>query len=348
MTEPAPSAGRMPPSRAGRITVTAAVAVLCAAYVVRHGHANPGFTSDFDQVWTAARALWRGVEPYSVVGPGREFEWKWPLYYPGPALVLAAPLGLLGVIAARAVFAAGSAALLAWALTREGYHRLLLLLSVPFLVNVVLVQWSALVTAMYFLPMLGAFAVAKPNLGVAVGLAARENRGLLAVAVGAAVLLLASAVVLPAWWVPWMENLRTSAHFEAPIQRPFGPLLLLSILRWRRPEARWLLGLAIVPVAPSFYDPLLLAVVFSSAWQCGAFVAMSMAHFAFVSAHLPQPDYADWGRVVGNATVLFFYLPALALLLGRPNEGSVPGVVDGLDRGIRSAWRRVTSRGVSA
>ena len=75
------------PSLASRAAFAVSLALAVAVYVVALGKANPDFTSDFDQVWAGARALWEGKDPYAVVGPGREFGWNWPLYYPLPALV---------------------------------------------------------------------------------------------------------------------------------------------------------------------------------------------------------------------------------------------------------------------
>src|SRR5687768_5911229 len=102
------------PSRVARGLFAGLIATLVTAYVVILGRANPEFVSDFDQVWAGARALWQQKDPYLVVGPGREFPWRWPLYYPLPALIAVAPVGLLPIVAARALFAALGAALLAW------------------------------------------------------------------------------------------------------------------------------------------------------------------------------------------------------------------------------------------
>jgi hypothetical protein len=164
------------------------VGAASAAYVFYYARTNPGFVSDFDQVWAGAVALWRGENPYLVVGPGRRFHWHWPLYYPMPALVLTAPLGLLPVIAARMLFAGLSSALLAFAITRDGFARWTLFISIPFMVNVELVQWSNLLMAAMLLPMLGGIAAAKPNIGLAMVAHTDRARSLWAIAIGAAVL----------------------------------------------------------------------------------------------------------------------------------------------------------------
>ena len=211
------------------------MAVVVATYVAFYGLANPDFVSDFDQIWAGARALWQDKDPYAVVGPGREFGWRWPLYYPLPALIAVSPLGLLPVIAARAIFAAATSALLAWAITRDGWSRFPIFLSVSFMVTLELGQWSALYAAAYFLPFLGAFSIAKPNFGVALLAAARDGRPLVWAGAGTLALLVASQVLQPGWHHDWLDNLRSANHFEAHVQRPLGFLLLLAVLRWRRP-----------------------------------------------------------------------------------------------------------------
>lgn len=325
------------PSLQRRLTFGAALAVVSAAYVIGVGLANPDFVSDFDQVWAGAKALWDGLNPYDVVGPRGAFHWHWPLYYPLPALLVVAPLGLLPVIAARAVFSAASAFLLAWGATRDGWQRLPIFISVSFLVTVELSQWSALFAAAYFIPGLAAAGLAKPNLGVALLAGDQSGRTTLWSLVGGLVLLIVAQALQPGWHEPWLENLRQAPHFRSPVLRPLGFVLLLAALRWRRPEARWLLALSIVPLPPTFYDQLLLGVVCRTARESLVFAASTVVLFFYVGFNVPQPDYLAWGQLVGNGTVWFCYLPALVMVLRRPNEGSMPAIVT---EGLRRLWRR--------
>jgi hypothetical protein len=304
-------------------------------YVVAVGRANPDFTSDFDQVWAGARALWHGDDPYASVGPGREFGWNWPLYYPLPALLAITPLALLPILAARAIFAGLSAGLLAWGVTRDGWQRLPIFISVSFLVTIELGQWSALYAAAFFVPPLAAIGIAKPNLGAALVASDRSGRTTLWLLAGAALLTLTSFALQPGWHEPWLQNVREAPHFRAPVVRPLGFLLLLAALKWRRPEARWLLALSLVPLPPSFYDPLLLAVVCLTTRESLVFAASTCVLFFFVGFNTPQPDYLSWGRLVGNGTVWICYFPALIMVLRRPNEGAVPAVVSAIDRRLR-------------
>lgn len=321
-TTPRPASS--PPSPRVRLVAAVVLGLACAFYVFMLGRANPDFTSDFDQVWAGAKALWQGKDPYVVVGPGREFGWSWPLYYPLPALVSVAPLGLLPVLVARSVFAGGSAALLAWAITRDGWSRLPIFLSVSFMVTMELGQWSALYAAAFFIPALGVIGSAKPNFGVVLGAAMNERRTIPWMIGGTVILIAVSQVLQPGWHESWLANLRGAEHFKAPVQRPLGFLLLLAAFRWRRAEARWLLALAIIPQAPSFYDQLLLVVVCLTRQESLAFAVSTVLLFFYVGFNTPQPDYASWGRLVGNGTVWICYFPALFMVLRRPNEGTIP------------------------
>ncbi len=323
--------------------VAAVIGFVCALYVVMHGRANPDFTSDFDQVWAGARALWQDKDPYTVVGPGREFGWRWPLYYPLPALVTVAPLGLLPVLAARAIFGGMSAALLAWAITRDGWSRLPIFLSVSFMVTMELGQWSALYAAAFFIPALGAIGIAKPNFGVALAAAAPRQQTLAWLAAGTFALLAISQLLQPGWHESWLDNLRAADHFKPHVLRPFGFLLLLAALKWRRPEARWLLALALIPQAPSFYDQLLLAVVCLTRAEALVFASATIVLFFYVGFNTPQPDYESWGRMVGNGTLWICYFPALVMVLRRPNEGVMTIPFSWLDRIGRNSKRDVRS-----
>lgn len=318
-----------------RIAFVVIFGCACAAYVTFYGFANPDFTSDFDQVWAGARALWQHKDPYTVVGPGREFGWRWPLYYPLPALVAVAPLGLLPVLAARVIFASASAALLAWAITRDGWSRLPVFLSVSFFVTLELGQWSALYAAAFLIPALGVTAIAKPNFGFVLAVASPQRNTLTWLVGGTIALLSISQVLQPGWHASWLANLRAADHFKPYVMRPLGFLLLLAALKWRRPEARWLLALAVIPQAPSFYDQMLLSVVCLTSRESLVFAASTIVLFFYVGFNTPQPDYESWGRLVGNGTLWICYVPVLIMVLRRPNEGAVTASFSWLEGLIR-------------
>ncbi len=125
------------PSVSARIVVALTAGFLVAAGIhMRYSDAfiavnGPQMRSDFDHIWFGARAFWDGENPYALIGPGRAFEWAWPLRFPAPALIIASPLVFLPVAIARDAFAGISATVLAFGITRDGWFRLPLLMSAP-------------------------------------------------------------------------------------------------------------------------------------------------------------------------------------------------------------------------
>jgi hypothetical protein len=316
-----PSPDTRPPiSEKRRWAFAALIGAVGATYVYFYAHANPGFVSDFDQVWAGAQALWRGQNPYLVVGPGRQFHWHWPLYYPMPALVLVAPLGLLPVVAARMVFAGLSAALLAFAITRDGFARWPLFISIPFMVNVELVQWSNLLTAAMLLPVLGGIAAAKPNIGLGMIAFANRARSIWAMGLGVAVLLAVSFLVLPSWLGFWLENARNAPHVTPLVLRPGGPLMVAALVRWRRPEARLLAALACTPLTPTFYDPTMLYLVTRTFREALILTVATFVLFFVVVFSGPIRTATQWGNIVATTSIWVLYLPCLIMVLRRPNE----------------------------
>ncbi len=333
-----PRAPDSPPRRA-RLAIALGAAIAAGLYVWAYARANPDFVSDFDQVWAAARGLWIGRDPYKLVGPRGAFLWKWPLYYPLPAILIASPLGLLPVIAARVTFAAISAGSLAYALSRDGYARLLTLLSISFVTAVELVQWSPLLTAGMLLPSLAWTGVAKPNLGAAMA-AYWSSRGTVSVmAIGSTVLIAISFLVQPNWATEWWANVRSAPHFIAPILRPGGVLLLVVLAKWRRPEARLLAALACVPQTPTFYDHVFVFVVPRTTREALTLVVLTFAVYFAVAFASPFTSFQQWGDFVAATTILFVYAPAVIMVLRRPNEGAAPRVLEWLAARVVPASR---------
>jgi hypothetical protein len=312
------------PSTRARLAFALLVGLACGIYVVAFGLTNPDFPSDFDQVWGGASALLHGQNPYAVVGPGKQYPWSWPLYYPLPAIVLVAPLGLLPVLAARVIFAGLSGALVAYGISRDGFARWPLFISISFVTAVELCQWSNLQLAAMLLPALGWVAVAKPNIGVSMVAQSRTDRSLVITIVGTLALMLVSFAAMPDWPRQWIENVRGAPHFKSPLLRPAGFLLLLVLLRWRRPEARLLAALAIVPQTPGFYDHVLVFAATRTFREALTLSTLTLAVFFAVVFMSPERTLAAWGEVVGRLTVWLVYLPAVVMILRRPNEGEIP------------------------
>lgn len=312
------------PSRRARLAFAVLVMFATAAYVFQRGRADPTRVSDFDQVWYAAQALWHGQDPYPLIGLGRAFEWKWPFYYPLPAVVLVGPLGLGSVLLARCVFAGLSAGALAWAITRDGWHRTPVFASVSFIVSVQLVQWSPLLTAALLLPALSWVSIAKPNWGVAIVAAASTPRIWRPLIIGTCLLTIVAFIVQPGWVMAWLPIVRSASHFGTPVVLPFGFLMLAVLLRWRRPEARLLLAVACLPQTPGFYDALMLFTIPRTLRESLLLTGCSYIVFFAMAFRGPWPADSAWMADIARFTLWFLYLPCVVMVLRRPNEGTLP------------------------
>lgn len=252
-----------------------------------------GEAADFTWVWRGAKLLLAGVNPYTF---HELYPFKWPLYYPLPALLVALPLSYLPPLAAGTIFTACSVVLLSYALLREGVHRLPLLLSAPFVTAVLLMQWSPLITAAYLLPGLLPLAICKPSIGLPVLLLRPSWRGYLATAG----LLAVSLVVLPTWPRDWLANLGQHENFVPLLTLP-GLLLLLALRHYRSREGQLLLLLAAMP--QRYYDPLMLWLL-PRTFRQGLLLSL-----------LSWVGYLGWEFTRSGAWVVCFsYLPALAML----------------------------------
>lgn len=328
-----------PPRAATRIAIACAVGLLAYLITSTYLAAQPAHVlgADFTFWWRAARVLLDGQSPYQVIRATGPYPFSDPFYYPLPAAIVTLPLARLDPRTGAAVFTGLSSALLAFGLTRDGYARLPLLCSAPMLAAVIVGQWSPLITAAALLPALGFLFVAKPNLG----LAAFVYRPSWLAALGGGALLLASFVVAPHWMTQWRSVIATTLLHRAPVMLVGGPVLLLALLRWRRPEARLMIAMVLLPQAFFFYDQLPVLLVCRTLGE-SAIVAASSLVALVLSEHL----HAGATRLVAERTnagftLVFVYLPALVVLLRRPNEG--PGLVESL-RAVMVAPRRLITR----
>lgn len=114
--------------------------------------------------------------------------------------------------------------------------------------------------------------------------------------------------------------------FRPLLTRPFGVLLLLAATRWRRPEARILLVLAFVPMNPAWYEALLVFCVPRRSVEGAALAALSW--LVPVVGGPVAATYATYASRTAPAfargTLICAYLPALLMVLVRPNEGEAP------------------------
>ena len=287
-----------------------------AAWIASH---RPGFgVPDFHTFWLAARALLDGANPYAVIPEaiGPEFQFFNPL----PAAVLAAPFALLRPDVALALFSGLSAFILAYVVTRRSYDPLVMFLSASFAHGAVMGQWSLILTAALFAPALGFVGAAKPNIGIAIVAALASWRAAAAMVLFAAI----SVVIRPSWPLEWLAAVQASTWHFSPLAVPGGVLTLLALFRWRRPEARLLAALGVLPQSPFVYEAMPLFFVPRSRTQFYVLVIGSDIALG-VYAYFRGTPMEDFLRINGLAVVLFMYLPALLMVLRRPNEGVLPG-----------------------
>ncbi|HEU4565485.1 MAG TPA: hypothetical protein VFS05_12570 [Gemmatimonadaceae bacterium] len=292
---------------------------LCLAY---NPPASATAGHDFQWLWTGARNLLAGVDPYTAA-PLALYGERWGLLYPMPAVLVAMPLAGLGAALAGAAFFGASSALLGYAIARERRWWMLgLFLSPAYLVAASSVQWAPLVTAATLLPPLGFLLVTKPTIGLA-GFVYRPSWR---AAVGCTLFLAATFIIQPSWPIEWWRNTRdTPQPYLLPLLTGPGVLLALAALRWRTAEGRFLLVSGLVPRMPYFYDVLPLWLVARD--RLDALVLLSTQWLAFAGAIATAPPLTS--ELALHAHVLAWsitlgYLPALIPVLRRPNEGVLP------------------------
>jgi hypothetical protein len=302
------------PRRAHRLLIALAVGLFAAgaSWFATHRPAF-GAPPDFHWSWLAAKALASGQNPY---GTGS--------VYPLPAFLAALPFTLFRSDVATSLFSGLTSALLAWVVTRESYARVPLFLSAAFAHGAVQGQWSMLLAAALFAPALSAVGAIKPNIGIGL-LAYRPTWGTAAAMIAFAAL---GLLLMPDWPKQWLATLGgpimsgTAIH-HSPIRSPGGIIALLALWRWRRPEARLLAAMAVVPQSPFVYEVLPLFVIARSRVETYALVIgtdVALAAYAL----LPRNDPVAFFRNNGIAIFVSVYLVALILVLRRANEGALP------------------------
>ena len=227
--------------------------------------------------------------------------------YPLPSALFALPLASLPRPVAGGIFYGVSSALLAFAVTRYGYHRLLIFLAYPYWGALFEVQWPTLILAGAFLPLLLPAALAKPQLGLPVLLTSSTRRGLFYCAATLAL----TFFLVPGWVGGWLRQIGQYSHFYPLLVFP-GPLLALALLRFRERDARLLFIASIMPQR-WFYDGFLLWFIPKSRREIVWTSFLSWAAGIWRWYHRPT-SFTQVGRVA----VLCFYLPMLAVILLRP------------------------------
>lgn len=251
---------------------------------------------DFGWAIRAARHLCHGQNPYDT-----------PLeQYPVTAAVFALPFITTPAAFAGAAFYGISSALLALGLMRNGYHRLLVFLAYPYWAGMIAVQWSPLIMAAALFPLLLPVTMAKPQIGLPIAINYFTRRG----AVACVVVLLLTIVLVPRWPVWWIRQFGNYQHFTPILVFP-GLFILSALIRWRDPDARFLLLSSLVPQR-WFFDSFILWLIPRTRRELIWTVLLSWVPGIWRWYFIP-PSFAQ----VGRWAVIFFYLPMLAVIFFR-------------------------------
>ena len=316
--------------------VAAGIATIAILFPIGEHFRLAGRSTDFGLAWFGARSVLHGVNPYPLVGPGRVFDWDWAeLLYPVPAMLLAAPLSWLPQIVAAAVFVWISSFLLAFAVTKDDWNRLFIFPSSAFIVAVRAAQWSPLLSAAFCLPALGFVLCAKPNIGAAMLAASDSPRIWKSALIGGVVTLVLSFIVFPSWIGEWLKMVSQS-HVLIPAARPLGFLVpLLALLRWKRSESRLIAALALVPQTGSWYEALPLLLVGQSRREVQVLSLLSSVGFLLIPTIIHGQPEDQFNREVMSLMIAFAYLPAVIVVLRKPNEGATAPWTSFIRRRVR-------------
>ncbi len=264
--------------------------------------------ADFKNILVPARNWLAGKDIYLPFQQNLDHN---AVPYPFTAYLAAIPFTWMPDWIASGIFVGLSSGLLAWLILRSKNTWLLLLfLSWPFVYNLFLTQLAPLVISIYFstgfLPLL----LVKPQLALPFVLTQRPNR--LGLVLGG-VLLLASIILYPTWPLDWLKSFHSQNYIGLPplIVLPFGPLLLLAILRYREKRSWLLLLMALMPQR-MVYDQLGVLLVAENRKQLAFMVVCSWLSFPAVFY------YHGWDNLpFGWQQWVFFesYLPALLVVV---------------------------------
>lgn len=307
------------------ISVEKRVAVSLVAAVLAGMLAFQYQTPDFFYPWAGARSVLAGVDPYLAMHTADvPFAHAQSLFYPVTALLVAAPFAWLPLHLATACFSALGCGLLAFAVSKRGLWRVLILASAPGWGAARGGQWSPLLMACALLwaPALG-LAVVKPTLALPLACLQRSWRAVILAASVGVLVLLVSIAISPAWVSHWLAELRgnpTAGQYHIPALTLLGAPILIVLLRWRRSEARLVAGLACVPQNGFFYDQFPLLLIPESMIEL--LIAIAASWIAFVLIPTVGPGRTTWTALSAGAlrvAMLGIYWPAALLVLRRPN-----------------------------
>ncbi len=253
-------------------------------------------SADFSWAIRAARDLLARRNPYDT---------PYQLY-PLSSALFGLPFVRTSAEVAAGIFYGLSTALLAFGITRHGYHRLLIFLAYPYWAGMLTVQWIPLIMASAFFSLLLPVTLAKPQIGLPVALTHLSRKGVVA----CLMVLALSFAVMPHWVSLWLAHVGRYARFIPLLVLP-GPLLAAALLRYRQRDS-WLIFLGACVPQRWFYDPFYLWLIPRTRRQILYTASLSWIPGIWRWYHTPQ-TFTEVGRWI----VLWMYLPMLVVLLLR-------------------------------
>jgi hypothetical protein len=297
------SAGVTTPRTPIRVLISVLVCILSGVacwWYLDHFHFGAG---DFKWSYLAGQDLLAGRDPYRHPPHA---EW---IPYPLPAALVGLLFTPLPMSVAAAAFFGLSSGLLTFGLSRKSYLPLLAFLAAPYWVSLTWAQWTPLIVAAAFFPVISAVIVIKPHIAAPVVITHLSRVAVVA----SAVLFLISLAIYPTWPLKWISQLAAFQRYFALLTIP-GPLLLLALKRWRDPDARLLLLASIFPQR-WFYDALILWLIPKTRKEFLITALTSWIAWVWRLFHMPTTMLE-----LGSICVLCFYLPMLVIVLRRPRN----------------------------
>lgn len=256
---------------------------------------------DFTPAYMAGWDLLEGKDPY---GPPPDPDW---VPYPLPVAFIGILFSPLPLGLAAPLFFGISSGLLSWGLTRKSYVPLMAFLAAPYWVSLTWAQWTPLIVASAFFPVLAVVLVIKPHIAAPVVLTHLSRVAVISIGV----VLLISIVIYPTWPLRWIRQLGGFQRYFPLLTIP-GPLLLLALKRRHDPDARLLLLASVFPQR-WLYDAFILWLIPKTRREFLYTALASWIAWVWRIFHMPTSTIE-----LGLMCVLCFYLPMLLIVLRRP------------------------------
>lgn len=256
---------------------------------------------DFTPAYVGGRALLTGGDP---LAPSPDPDW---VPYPLPAAFIGILFSPFPVVLASAAFFGISSGLLAFGLTQKSFLPLMAFLAAPYWIALTWAQWSPLIVASAFFPVLAVVVLMKPHVAAPVILTRLSRVGLISIAV----FFLISIAIYPTWPVTWIKQLSPFQRYFPLLTIP-GPLLLLALTRRHDRDARLLLLASVFPQR-WLYDAFILWLIPKTRKEFLYTALASWIAWVWRVFHMPTTIME-----LGLMCVLCFYLPMLLIVLRRP------------------------------